>query len=52
MRGTTQRATAGADHTLDREVVVRFDANVQRASLGFPAGEAAGHAEARRDGDW
>jgi cytochrome c oxidase assembly protein subunit 11 len=27
--GTPQRATAGADYTLDRQVVVRFDANVQ-----------------------
>jgi cytochrome c oxidase assembly protein subunit 11 len=27
--GTPQRATAGADHTLDRQVVMRFDANVQ-----------------------
>jgi cytochrome c oxidase assembly protein subunit 11 len=27
--GTPQRATAGADHVIDREVVVRFDANVQ-----------------------
>jgi cytochrome c oxidase assembly protein subunit 11 len=27
--GTTQRATVGADHTVDREVVVRFDANVR-----------------------
>ena len=26
--GTPQRAEAGADHMLDREVVVRFDANV------------------------
>ena len=26
--GTTQRAEAPADHTVDREVVVRFDANV------------------------
>src|SRR6185436_213750 len=27
--GTPQRANAGADRTLDRQVVVRFDANVQ-----------------------
>jgi cytochrome c oxidase assembly protein subunit 11 len=26
--GTTQRATAGADHTLDRTIVVRFDGNI------------------------
>ena len=26
--GTTQRATAGADHTLDRAIVVRFDGNI------------------------
>jgi cytochrome c oxidase assembly protein subunit 11 len=26
--GTTQRATAGADHTADRTIVVRFDGNV------------------------
>ncbi len=26
--GTTQRAAAGADRTLEREIVVRFDANV------------------------
>jgi cytochrome c oxidase assembly protein subunit 11 len=26
--GTTQRAVAGADHTLEREIVVRFDGNV------------------------
>jgi cytochrome c oxidase assembly protein subunit 11 len=27
--GTPQRANAGADRTLDRQIVVRFDANVQ-----------------------
>jgi cytochrome c oxidase assembly protein subunit 11 len=27
--GTPQRANAGADHTVDRDVVVRFDGNVQ-----------------------
>jgi cytochrome c oxidase assembly protein subunit 11 len=26
--GTTQRASAGADHTVDRTIVVRFDGNV------------------------
>ncbi len=33
--GTPQRATAGADHTLDRQVVVRFDANVQGLPWAF-----------------
>ena len=35
--------TAGADRTLDREIVVRFDANVAGLPLGVPAGEPAGH---------
>ena len=26
--GTTQRASAGADHTIDREIIVRLDGNV------------------------
>jgi cytochrome c oxidase assembly protein subunit 11 len=33
--GTTQRADAGADRTLEREVVVRFDANVSGLSWSF-----------------
>ena len=33
--GTTQRATTGADHTLDREIVVRFDANVRGLPWSF-----------------
>jgi cytochrome c oxidase assembly protein subunit 11 len=33
--GTTQRATAGADRTLDREVTVRFDGNVSGLSWRF-----------------
>ena len=33
--GTTQRATAGADHTIDREIEVRFDANVQGLPWAF-----------------
>jgi cytochrome c oxidase assembly protein subunit 11 len=33
--GTTQRALAGADRTLDREVVVRFDANVSGLPWAF-----------------
>ena len=48
--GTTQRATAGADHTADRTVVVRFDGNVAGLPWNFRAGDPAGHAEARRDG--
>ena len=33
--GTTQRATVGADHMLDRNVVVRFDANVAGLPWAF-----------------
>lgn len=33
--GTTQRADAGSDTTLDREVVVRFDANVSGLPWSF-----------------
>ena len=33
--GTPRRATAGADHTLARQVVVRFDANVQGLPWAF-----------------
>jgi cytochrome c oxidase assembly protein subunit 11 len=33
--GTTQRATADADHTLDRQIVVRFDANVRGLPWAF-----------------
>jgi len=33
--GTTQRAATGADRTLDREVVVRFDANVSGLPWDF-----------------
>ena len=34
-QGTTQRADAGADRILDREVVVRFDANVSGLDWSF-----------------
>ena len=34
-QGTTQRADAGADRTLDREVVVRLDANVSGLAWTF-----------------
>ena len=47
--GTTRRADAGADRTLDREVIVRFDANVQ-ACRGRSGRSSAGAREARRDG--
>ena len=33
--GTTQRATGGADHMLDRQIEVRFDANVQGLPWAF-----------------
>ncbi len=33
--GTTQRAEAGADHVLEREVVVRFDANTSGIAWDF-----------------
>jgi cytochrome c oxidase assembly protein subunit 11 len=33
--GTPQRATAGADHMLDREIIVRFDANVRDLPWAF-----------------
>lgn len=33
--GTPQRVTAGADHTVDRDVVVRFDGNVQGLPWAF-----------------
>src|SRR5205085_7513268 len=33
--GTPQRVTTGADHTLDRQVEVRFDANVQGLPWAF-----------------
>ena len=47
--GTPRRVTAGAEHTVDRDVVVRFDGNVQGLPWALPAREAAGDAEARRD---
>ena len=34
-QGTTQRADAGADRVLDREVVVRFDANISSLDWTF-----------------
>ena len=33
--GTPRRVTAGAEHTVDRDVVVRFDGNVQGLPWAF-----------------